>query len=48
MLVSIVEVDNLTAGAVTVSMSLKSDKKKKDFTPVVESKPLKHKAINTI
>ena len=48
MLVSMLEVDNLTAGAATVSMSLKGDQKKKDFTSVVEGKPLKHKASNTI
>ena len=48
MLVSLLEIDNLTAGAATVCLSVKGDQKKKDFTSVVEQKPLRHKTSNTI
>ena len=48
MLVSLLEIDNLTSGAATVSISCKGDKNKKDFTTVLEEKPLKHKASNTL
>ena len=47
-LVSMVEVDNVTAGTVTVSISSKSDKLKKDFTEVVIDKPLRTKKVNTV
>ena len=48
MLVSMIEIDNLTAGAVTISASVKGDQRKKDFNIVEESKPLRHKATNVV
>ena len=42
-----VEVENDTAGAVTISLSVEGDKKK-HFTPVVIDKPLRTKKTNTV
>ena len=42
-----IEVENDTAGKVTVSLSVEGDKKK-HFTPVVLDKTLKTRAVNTV
>ena len=47
-LVSMFEVDNASAGSVSIAISAKSDHKKKDFTEVVIDKTLRTKKVNTV
>ena len=42
-----IDIENDTAGSVTVSISVTGDKKK-DFTEVVIDKPLRTKKMNTV
>ena len=47
-LASMIEIDNATAGTVSIAISCKSDNKKKDFTEVVIEKTLRTTKVNTV